>query len=142
MTSFYFHSAEMACHDGTPYPVAWGDRMAALFSQLDVIRGAWGGPLRIVSGYRTPEYNAKVGGAKLSQHMQGLAADIAPMVSRAVMHASVADLHGRIMKLLSSTLPLVGGVGYYAGKWVHVDVRSHAGHIAQWEGTGIGSELA
>lgn len=142
MNSRWFHESEMACHDGTPYPMAWGDRLTALFSQLDIIRGNWAGPIRIVSGYRTPEYNAHVSGAKLSQHMQGLAADIAPMVSQGVMHASVADLHGRIMRLMSSVLTLVGGVGYYAGKWVHVDIRPHAGHIAQWEGTGIGSEAA
>lgn len=134
----------MASHDGVGYPGAWLGRLDALFSQLDRIRGDWGGPLRVVSGYRTPEHNAKVGGAAGSFHMQGLAADIAPMVAPSMMLACVADLHGRIMRAIGrGELPLVGGVGYYAGKWVHVDIRSKPanGHIAQWTGNGIGAEL-
>ena len=34
------------------------------------------GPVRITSAYRDPEYNAKIGGAKTSQHITGEAVDI------------------------------------------------------------------
>ena len=34
------------------------------------------GPLKINSGYRTPEHNAKVGGVPNSQHIHGKALDI------------------------------------------------------------------
>jgi uncharacterized protein YcbK (DUF882 family) len=145
LNSRYFHVAEFASHDGHPYPEAWTDRLEALCSQLDSIRSTWGGPLLVVSGYRTPAWNAKVGGAARSQHMDGLAADIAPMVKGDLMTACVADLHGRIMRLVGSgQLPLVGGIGYYPGRWVHIDVRPkvQAGHVAQWIGTGVGSEQA
>jgi uncharacterized protein YcbK (DUF882 family) len=145
MNSRYFNVSEFNSHDGEPYPVAWMDRLEALCSQLDRIRAYWGGPLRIVSGYRSPAHNAQVGGAKLSQHMQGLAADIAPMVNPDVMGACVADLHGRIMREIGAgSLPLIGGIGYYAGKWVHCDVRPRPpdGHLAQWIGTRIGDETA
>ncbi len=144
MTSRWFHPSEFNSHDGESYPVAWADRLAALCSQLDVIRGDWGGPLRIVSGYRSPVWNARVGGAQASQHMQGLAADIAPMVSAGAMHASCVDLHARIWRLIAEgRLPLIGGVGAYT-HWAHVDIRPkpHDGHIAKWNGTGIGSEVA
>ena len=43
---------------------------------LEAIRAHFGKPVTITSGYRTPEHNAKIGGAVKSQHMLGLAADI------------------------------------------------------------------
>lgn len=142
MTSRWFHESEFDCRSGAPYPAEWADRLQALCSQLDVIRGLWGGPLLVVSGYRDPEYNRRIGGAKASQHMEGRAVDIRPMVKPALMLAMVDDLRGRIERGIErGELPLVGGVGYYPGRWVHVDIRPHAGHIARWEGGGIGSEV-
>ena len=43
---------------------------------LDPLRAAWGKPIRVNSGYRSPELNKKVGGAATSQHLKGEAADI------------------------------------------------------------------
>lgn len=43
---------------------------------LDPLREAWGRPIIVNSGYRCPELNSKVGGAKNSQHLLGLAVDI------------------------------------------------------------------
>ena len=144
-TSRFFHESEFTCRSGEPYPLAWLDRLQALCSQLDIIRSLWGGPLRVVSGYRTPAHNAAVGGAQASQHMEGRAADIAPMVSAAMMGACVADLHGRVMRALGTGgLELVGGIGYYPARWLHIDIRPRPadGHIAQWQGAGIGDEIA
>ncbi len=145
MTSKWFNPSEFDCHDGTPYPVAWMDRLQRLCDVLDVIRDAWGGPLRVVSGYRTPEWNQRIDGAKASQHVEGLAADIAPMVKPEAMHLAVNDLHSRILRLgADSRIPLLGGLGYYPAKWIHVDVRQKpiSGRIAQWHGTGVGAEQA
>lgn len=47
-----------------------------LIQRLEALRQRIGKPIRINSGYRSPEYNSKVGGAKHSQHMTGKAADI------------------------------------------------------------------
>ena len=44
---------------------------------LQPLRTAWGRPLTINSGYRSPELNTAVGGAPDSQHVRGEAADIA-----------------------------------------------------------------
>ncbi len=143
--SRWFHVAEFDCHDGTPYPEAWEDRLERLCYVLDAIRSAWGGPLRVVSGYRTPAWNQRIDGAQASQHVEGLAADIAPMVKPAMMQLSINDLHGRILRLnADSKIPLMGGLGYYAGKWIHVDVRARPanGHLAQWHGQGVGAEQA
>src|SRR5688572_11702254 len=46
-------------------------RLVALCEALEVIRGELGSSIRIVSGYRSPAYNAKIGGARKSQHMEG-----------------------------------------------------------------------
>ena len=43
---------------------------------LDRLRGEWGRPIIVTSGYRCKELNAAVGGARNSQHLKGQAADI------------------------------------------------------------------
>lgn len=43
---------------------------------LQPLRDAVGVPLRISSGYRCPQLNAKVGGVPTSQHTKGEAADV------------------------------------------------------------------
>lgn len=46
---------------------------------MERVRNLLAVPVQITSGYRSPAVNAAVGGAKSSQHVQGLAADfIAP----------------------------------------------------------------
>jgi len=42
---------------------------------LQPLRDHLGMPVRITSGYRSPAVNAKIGGAKTSAHMRGLAVD-------------------------------------------------------------------
>lgn len=43
---------------------------------LDPLRNAYGKPITVTSGYRSPALNAAVKGSKTSQHMKGQAADI------------------------------------------------------------------
>ena len=43
---------------------------------LQPLRDAWGKALTVNSGYRSAEVNKRVGGARNSYHMRGLAADI------------------------------------------------------------------
>ena len=44
---------------------------------LDPLRELWGLPIRVTSGYRSPELNEELSGAENSYHMDGCAADIA-----------------------------------------------------------------
>lgn len=44
--------------------------------RLDMARGYAGFPIRITSGYRTPERNAQIGSKPDSAHVKGLAADL------------------------------------------------------------------
>lgn len=43
---------------------------------LEPLRQAWGQPIFVTSGYRSPRLNRAVGGARNSQHRLGQAADI------------------------------------------------------------------
>jgi uncharacterized protein YcbK (DUF882 family) len=90
----------------------------ALVEKLQKLRDMIGKPIIIHSGYRTPEYNAQVGGAKESQHMEGKAADI--------------SVKGMTSEELAKLAEKVGfnGIGIYAG-FVHCDVRSYK---ARWRG--------
>lgn len=45
-------------------------------SKLQALRDAFGAPIEVPSGYRCPDHNRNVGGAKSSQHVKGNAADI------------------------------------------------------------------
>jgi uncharacterized protein YcbK (DUF882 family) len=140
----YFKVSELACHDGTPYPVEFADRLPVLMNVLDTIRAAWGGPLEVISGYRSPAHNEalieqdEANGshqvASGSQHVEGRACDLraaggpgtVPQVLRVVLQL-YAD----------GKLPDLGGVGDYpTSNWVHVDVRPQvpAGHLARWKG--------
>ena len=54
------------------------DNIIALVNNvLQPLRDAWGGPLKINSGYRCKELNKAVGGVESSQHRKGQAADVA-----------------------------------------------------------------
>lgn len=89
---------------------------------LQSIRSHFAAPVVIHSAYRTPQYNAKVGGAAHSQHCYGTAADISV---RGQTPAAVAAYARELM-------PDWGGVGVYAGQgFTHVDVRETR---ADWTG--------
>ena len=49
---------------------------------LEPLRAAWGGPIRVTSGYRCDKLNRAVGGAASSAHLRGDAADLQPCDGR------------------------------------------------------------
>ena len=89
----------------------------ALANNLQVLRDEVNKPIKITSGYRSPEHNAKVGGVKSSRHITGEAADfkIAGMTPKEV--AAVIE------KLISAGKMEEGGLGTYS-TWVHYDHRN------------------
>lgn len=48
-----------------------------LLEMLDDVREKFDKPIRINSGFRTPQHNEEVGGVESSSHLKGLAVDIA-----------------------------------------------------------------
>lgn len=59
-----------------PPEAARGNLEALIDNVLDPLRAAYGKPVRVNSGYRSPALNKAVGGAPNSQHLSGEAADI------------------------------------------------------------------
>ena len=83
---------------------------------LDPLRRAWGGPIRINSGYRCPELNKVVGGTPYSQHQRGEAADIT-VGSQAANRRLLA-----LIKRLD--LPVDQCIDEKGCRWIHVSHRS------------------
>lgn len=84
-----FTPAEMACKDGTPFPL--NNETAAFMDKLQALRVYLGFPLIINSAYRTATHNASVGGAKNSAHLYGRAVDIQIYGRRAYLLVSKAE---------------------------------------------------
>ena len=82
-------------------------------SVLDPIRQAWGQPLKVTSGYRSPQLNAAVGGVPTSGHLEGCAADITlcSWSSR-----KVSELYNLIVWLAESGAIEIDQVIYYRKK--------------------------
>lgn len=114
--SAHFKVQEFACRSGAD-AVLIAPRLVMV---LESIRAHFGAAVTINSGYRTPEYNANVGGVAHSQHCYGTAADI---VVKGQTPEAVAAFARTLM-------PDWGGVGVYKS-FTHIDVREAR---ADWTG--------
>ena len=96
-------------------------RMQRLIEQLlDPIRAAWGGPISVNSGYRSPALNKAVGGVSNSQHMKGEAADIT--VGSAGDNKRLFDKIVELQKAGKIAFDQLIDESNY--DWVHVSYRS------------------
>lgn len=111
-----FKVKEFACKDGSDVIFISQE----LVNLLQDIRNHFGKPVNINSGYRTPAYNKKVGGATYSQHLYGTAVDV---YINGVAPTEVA-------KYAEKQLGERGGVGVYS-TFTHIDVREAK---ARWKG--------
>jgi uncharacterized protein YcbK (DUF882 family) len=117
------------------YPSFWladATRLPKLVVALEQIRALYNLPVKVLSGYRSPAYNAALYAASnepptQSQHSQGRAADIQ------IPGVDVGKLHADILDLYKTAHLDIGGLGFYPKKnFVHVDVRVGWSHLAQW----------
>ena len=131
------------------------DKLELVLSDLEG-RGIDVSGVRVMSGFRTPQYNQgggnTAGRAGLSRHMYGDAADVYIDSNRdGVMddlnrdgRSTIAD--ARVMsqavdRVEAAHPELVGGTGVYSaasghGPFIHIDTR---GYRARWVGSGGGS---
>jgi hypothetical protein len=101
--------------DNTPPASAIRALTALVDDVLDPLRDAWGGPIRVNSGYRCPELNKAVGGTPSSQHQHGEAADIT-VGSRSANRRLLA-----LIKRLD--LPVDQCIDEKGCRWIHVSHR-------------------
>ena len=113
----HFKLREFACRDGSAVPRAYWGNVRALMAELEKIRGVWGRPIVINSGYRTKTYNQQCGGAKASQHLTANAVDIT------VQGVAPSKVYAKLDAMYPNQ-----GLGKYAG-FTHLDLR---GYRARW----------
>lgn len=106
--------------DNTPSPEVTARLTALVANVLDPLRGAWGKPIVVTSGYRSPRLNRAVGGAARSQHCKGEAADIRTLSNRRWENRQLYDL---IRKL---GLPYDQLIDEYDYSWIHVSYKEGA----------------
>lgn len=124
----HFAVDEFACRDGSTYPAEWiATRLHPLCLALEVVREKAGKPIKILSGFRSESYNRKINGARLSQHVQGRAADIT------IAGMDAGAVHDLVLALYRDGAIKIGGLGSYPG-FTHLDVRDSA-RLVRWGGS-------
>lgn len=130
----HFNVSEFDCRDGTKVPVEYENQLKNLCEWfLEPLRAKFGA-CYVHSGYRTDNYNARIGGASASYHVytdrrprHGVAADLS------FARGSVADWYREAKRLRKKNRDGLGGIGFYPqGGFIHVDSRDYP---ADWNGS-------
>ncbi|WP_432663858.1 D-Ala-D-Ala carboxypeptidase family metallohydrolase [Wukongibacter baidiensis] len=96
--------------------------------------------MSVISGYRTEEYNTKIGGSKNSMHIKGIASDIALpsefySFTKARQEEFLNNVKNKWIQLCDED-GLGGGVGFY-DTFFHIDSREKGnysnGSYAFWD---------
>lgn len=142
---------ELDCRDGTPYPEDWKKTQAVLLgTEFEHVRARVSEarheetPIDVSSGFRTIEWNKKVGGARGSRHPLGEAID---METPAGM--TTPDFWDLVQLVARSEFSLIRGFGKY--DWgAHIDVRGavyktdaiivNAARLSTWRGYRVKAE--
>ncbi len=120
----YFAAQRGAVKNSPPPKRLWKNIVPTL-RVVDELRASFGKPCEILSSYRSPDYNKKVGGVALSQHLEFKALDIA------FEGVSPQKVYDRLIEWRKAG-KFTGGLGLYPGAgFVHIDTR---GTNATWRG--------
>ena len=117
----HFTISEFNCHNGQRVPAYAVPALKKLCEKyLEPMRAKFG-PAKVMSGYRPTAYNAKIGGARYSQHIYDLTPD--SVAADLIFSKGTPRQWAAEAKRLRA-----GGVGTYPS-FVHVDNRTT---IARW----------
>lgn len=96
---------------------------------LDPLRAAWGGAIKVTSGYRSAALNKAVGGSNTSAHRYGFAADIVPADGRiSVFKAFVVKwLKDNAVNFDQYIDELSVDKDGKVTEWVHLGIKSPSG---------------
>lgn len=117
-----FNLMEFASKDGADFPQEVIKNLYELAKNLEVIRAFYNKPIKVNSGYRSPQHNKNVGGSPKSQHVLGKAADIV------IDGITPKELAQGIKVLIENNKISEGGIGIY-DTFTHYDIR---GTKARW----------
>ena len=111
--------AELACHNGAIYPLNWRTTRAVILAEeFEAILTLCGNrAIRVLSAYRTKDYNTRIGGAQFSQHIQGRALDL-----HAPVEMTLANFESLIRTRAKMPESKLKGLGLYP-TFIHIDVR-------------------
>ncbi len=128
-----FNITEFACHANNE--VLINARVIDHIQRLQKLRDWYLRPMIINSGYRTKEYNKKVGGATNSKHIEGIASDIALpeefySYTKERQNEFLNNVKNKWIELCSED-GLGGGIGFYDA-FFHLDSRE-SGRYAFWD---------
>ena len=117
-----FNKSEFDSKDGAEMPDEVLQNVKELATNLQVLRDEFKAPIKINSGYRSPSHNARVGGAKRSQHLLGTAGDIV-VIGHTPQEVAIV-----IEELIRAGKMKQGGLKAY-NLFTHYDIR---GTRARW----------
>ena len=118
----HFTLAEAACKDGTPVPTALNRGARNHAFNLERLRRRLGDrPIPVISWYRTPAHNRRVGGAPQSKHLSAFATDHPKQWVNQVGRSLVLRHGDAVFRN--------GGMGVYPAGSMHFDSR---GVRARW----------
>lgn len=101
--------------DNTPPPGVKVKLETLIVRLLDPVREAWGKPIRVNSGFRSPVLNRAVGGAASSQHVAGEAADIT---------AGSPEENRKLFELIKDGFGFDQLIDEQDYRWLHVSYRA------------------
>jgi uncharacterized protein YcbK (DUF882 family) len=112
----YFAAQRKGVKNSQPPKRLWKSIVSTL-RIVDELRESFGKPCRILSSYRSPDYNRAVGGASMSQHLEFTALDIA------IDGVAARLVYERLLQWRKEG-KFTGGLGYYPSSgFVHIDTR-------------------
>lgn len=108
-----FRLYEFACNDGSDNVKVDTKNI----KNLQKIRDHYDKAITVTSGYRTPNYNRKIGGANNSYHTKGMATDIV-----------VKNVDARKVAMYAESIGCRGVIWYPKKKFTHIDTRLNVYH--------------
>jgi uncharacterized protein YcbK (DUF882 family) len=112
-----FSLPEFASKDGSDFPEDVKLNLSELAHNLQALRDHFGRSITITSGYRSASHNLRIGGARDSFHVRGMAADIQ------ISGITPRQVYDAIEALIKEGKMKEGGLGLYKD-FCHYDIRA------------------
>ena len=98
---------------------------------LEELRAVLGVPLKVTSGFRSPQLNKLVGGSPTSGHTKGLCADVIPLgVNVVEAQKKIIANKDKCPSLKKCILEIVKG-----SEWLHIETKTEANQPTQFFAT-------